>query len=557
VFGLTAFGADSPVADAAMNRDVAGIKALILKKADVNSPQADGSTALHWAAHWDNAELADLLLKAGANAKAATRLGATPLYLAAENGSAAMIKRLLTAGADANATVLSQNETPLMFAARSGNVESVRELLDAGAQIDAKEKLRGTTALVWAAEQGHPEVAKLLLARGANPQAATTVVVPPPAAAGGRRAAAPKPAAAKPGAAAAAATPDAAPLAAAPKPAAPKPAPAKPAAAAAEADPDVEGGAIATGTRGGVSALMMATREESIETVRALLDGGAKVDQTAADGTTALIVATQNGHADIAKLLIERGADVNLANSKGWNPLYMAIKARTMEKGTMPNPVLDYPGLFDVVRMLVEHGANVNARLKANTEVHNGIAATWLREQGATPFLRAALCADLEVMKYLLAHGADPKIGTNDGTTTLMALAGVGYAEGFMHDFGTPEESLEAMKLLIDAGIDVNAKNTDDVTALHGAAHKNFVKGIELLAVKGADLTARSHRASPFERVGNPGNTPLDWATGVQIGMQSSIYHPDSVEMVKKLMIARGIAPEGLSQTKGGLAVQK
>ena len=223
----------------------------------------------------------------------------------------------------------------------------------------------------------------------------------------------------------------------------------------------------------------------------------------------------------------------------------------------MPNPIPDEDGLFQVVQMLVDKGADVNARLRADTEIHNGIAATWLREAGATPFLRASLCGDLAVMKLLLAHGADPKISTTDGTTPLMALAGVGYAEGFMHDIGSPEQSLEAMKLLIDAGIDVNAKNKDDVTALHGAAHKNFVVGIQLLVDHGADLTARSHRASPFERVGNPGNTPLDWATGVQIGMQSSFYHPDSVAMVTKLMKARGLNPEGLSQTKGGLAVQK
>ena len=262
-------------------------------------------------------------------------------------------------------------------------------------------------------------------------------------------------------------------------------------------------------------------------------------------------------HAEMARLLIERGADVKLANGKGWNPLYLAVKARTMERGTMPNPVVDTDAMLDVIRLLVEKGANVNARLKANTEVHNSIQATWLREPGATPLLRAALCGDLEVMKLLLAHGADPKINTDDGTTPLMALAGVGYSEGFMHDFGGPEQSLEAMKLLIDAGIEVNAVNSDNVMAVHGAAHKNFLQGIQMLVDQGADLAARSHRVSQFERKGSPGNTALDWATGVSVASQSSIYHADAVELVKKLMIERNIPIEGLSNTKGGLVTPR
>jgi len=146
------------------------------------------------------------------------------------------------------------------------------------------------------------------------------------------------------------------------------------------------------------------------------------------------------------------------------------------------------------------------------------------------------MCGDLEVMKYLLAHGADPLIKTNDGTTALMALSGVGYADGFAHDFGGPEQSLEAMKLLLDLGIEVNAKTTDGVIALHGAAHKNFLAGIQLLVDHGADLAVRSHRVSQFESRGNPGNTALDWATGIQTSMQSAIYHPEAVALIKKLM---------------------
>lgn len=515
--------AASPVADAAVNGDLPGVRALLSKKADVNAPQPDGSTALHWAVHLANHDMLDVLLKAGADPRAATRLGATPLYLASVTGDPISIKKLLAAGADPNEKILEHGESSLMFASRSGNIESVRILVEAGAKVEVSDQLRGTTALMWAAEQNHADIVKLLLDHHAPADARTKVtagVVRP---------------ARKPAKAAAAAAAD----------------------GQEEEEAPTQALPASANSTGGVTALMLAVRENAVEAATALLDGGAPINETTGNGSTALLVATQNGNARMAHLLIERGADVNIANGKGWNPLYLAIKARTMEKGTMPNPEVDEKGLMEDIKMMVDKGADVNARLKADTEIHNGIAATWLREAGATPFLRASLCGDLEVMKLLLAHGADPKISTTDGTTTLMALSGVGYAEGFMHDFGTPEQSLEAMKLLIDAGIDVNARNTDDVTALHGAAHKNFVAGIQMLVEHGADLTARSHRASPFERVGNPGNTPLDWATGVQIGMQSSIYHPDSVAMVSKLMKERGIEVKGLSSTKGGLAVAR
>lgn len=510
---MAGFGAGpSAVADAVMNRDLPGLQALIRQKADVNVPQTDGSTALHWAAHWDNLEAADLLIRAGADPKAATRLGATPLYLACENANPAMISKLLAAGADPNAPILANGETPLMVAARSGRTDSVKVLLDAGANTESKDTVRETTALIWAAEQGHSQAVALLLARGANASASSKVVLPRPRAV-----------------AAAADDDDDAPPALPPQ----------------------------ANARGGMTALIVAVREGSIPTVKALLDGGAPINQTYGDGSSPLLLALQNGNAEMARLLIERGADVSLANGKGWNPLYLAVKARTMEVGTMPNPTVDVEAMMQVIGLLVEKGADVNARLKANTEIHNAIMATWLREDGATPFLRAALCGDLEVMKLLLAHGADPKVNTADGTTALMAVAGVGYSEGFMHDFGGPEQSLEAMKLLIDLGIDVNAVNSDKVMAVHGAAHKNFVSGIQMLVDHGADLAARSHRVSQFERKGSPGNTALDWATGVSVASQSSIYHEEAVQMVRKLMAERNIPIDALSTTKGGLVTPR
>jgi ankyrin repeat protein len=488
-----------------MNRDFAGLPKLIVQHADVNARQNDGSTALHWAAHWDNVEAADMLIKAGADPAASNRLGATPLFIAAESGSPAMVSKLLAAGVDPNAPFLSNGETALMVASRSGDIEKVKLLLDAKANLEAKETLRGTTALIWAAEQNHADVVTLLLSRGANPKAASKV-----SAGAGRR--------------------------------------------GGDDDAEDPGSAPAASAnaKGGVTALMEATRERGLDTIKALIEGGAPINQQSGNGTTALIVALQNGDAATAKALIERGADVKIANAKGWTPLFLAEKARTRETGTVPNPVIDNAALLDVIHLIVEKGADVNARIKAGSELYG--ATSWLKDSGATAFLRASYCADLEVMKYLLAHGADPKITTDDGTTALMALSGVGYGDGFTKDFGTPDETFEALKILVDSGIPINAANKDHVTALHGAAHKNFVRGIQYLVDHGADLTAVSQfTAGTFIRTGSKGQSVLDWATGVMVNMQSSSYKTEAVELVTRLMKEHGIPVERLTTTKGGL----
>lgn len=487
--------AASPVADAVMEKSFSTVAAL-LADADVNEAQGDGSTALHWAVYWDNQELTQQLLNAGADAQAITRLGATPLYLAAVNGNAALLQILLEAGADPMATVLENGETPLMFAARSGNPDSVAVLLDAGADIEAREDYRGSNALLWAAEQNHADVVQLLIERGVNVNARSKTII-------------------------------------------------------------TEGRRGPSAPTGGLTALMLASRENGVKTVEVLLAARALVNLQSAEGHTALLAAVQNANVDIAKQLIEHGADVSLANDRGWNPLYMAVKMRSLEKGTMPNPVVAMDGMYEVIELLIEKGANVNARLLADTEVHNSIRSTWLAEAGGTAFLRAALCGDLKVMKLLLEHGADPLIATTDGTTALMALSGVGYTKGFMKDVGNLEESMEALQILIDAGIDINAKNSDEVSAIHGAAHKNFVQGIQLLVDHGANLAAHSNRRGQFQGEGGlEGNTVLDWADGFQTGMESAIYNAEAVELVEKLLTERGLPLERLAGTVGGRVAQ-
>ena len=488
----------APLADATEQKNFTTVQGLLQEQdIDVNAVQGDGSTALHWAVYWDNIELARALLAREADVEAATRLGATPLYLAAVNGNAAMLQLLLESGADAKAPVLQNEETPLMFAARAGSVDAVRVLLDAGAEADAKDGYRGATALLFAAEQGNADVVQLLLERGANANARTNTIITE-----SRR-----------------------------------------------------GPSLPTG---GLTALMLASRENAAETVKVLLEHKALVNQQSAEGHTALLAAIQNAHVGVANTLLDAGADANLMNDRGWNPLYMAVKMRSLEKGTMPNPYVDMNGMYTLIERLLQSGANVNARLQADTEVHNSIRSTWLDEAGGTAFLRASLCGDLKVMKLLLAHGADPKIATTDGTTALMALSGVGYIKGFLKDVGTIEESKEAMRILLDAGIDVEAENDDKVRALHGAAHKNFIEGIQMLVDAGADLTAHSNRAGQFQGEGAlKGNTVLDWADGFQTGMESAIYNAEAVELLEKMLTARKLPLERLAGTIGGRVVQQ
>jgi ankyrin repeat protein len=482
--------AASPVADAAMRRDTASLRSLLSHGADVNAPQADGTTALHWAAHWNDLEAAGLLIRAGAKAQIANRLGATPMMLAAENGNAAMIATLLKAGADVNAPVLSHGETALMMAARSGNMDAVKLLLDSGAQENSAENLRGTTALMWAAEQSHPDVIALLLERGADVAARSKVLRPIKRAGLGF------------------------------------------------ARPNPDGSRPLADPTGGVSALHLAVRQGCADCVRVLIQKGAPVNQASADGSTPLIVAVQNGQYPIAQFLLDHGANPNLANAKGWTPLYLAVKNRNAENTAVPPPPSE--GALAFIQARLDRGADPNVRIAADTEVHQGMTSLWLREAGATPLLRAALCGDLTVVKLLLAHGADPSIPTFDHTTPLMAASGVGWSEGMLREY-SEDQTLEVIRILLDRGADVNAANDHGITALHGAAYKGANKAVMLLVEHGADLSAKDKGEDYGFGVSSVRMTPLNWAEGVPIGMSSAIFHDDTVKLLAGLMKERGI----------------
>jgi ankyrin repeat protein len=558
------FGAvSSPVADAAMTGDNATLRSLLAKKADVNAPQADGATAIQWAAYRNDLDIADLLIRAGANVKVANRDGATALYLASIRGSAPMLDRLLKAGSDANERG-PEGETPLMLAARNGNVDALTVLLNHKADVNATDQLRGTTALMWASEQNHPEAVKLLIARGASVSAASAVDTK-----GNRAYLAPSVSqrlnssfgqnggrGGRGGAGAAGGAGRGA------RAARPAPAPTGAAAGAAEEDvtavADAAAAFAAFGRQsdkdgGGLTPLVYAARENCIECAELLTAAKADVNQTTHYGWTSLLTATQNRHYKLAAYLLDHGADPNLANNGGWTPLYLAVDNRNIEGGDYPVRNADMDQL-DFIKLLVAKGANVNARIcgKASTEkdckgdsteTRTIFTMQWLYEDGATPFLRAAQSGDVELMKFLLAHGADPKIRTSQGETALAVAAGIGWVEGVTYEW-SPEENIEAVKMCLDLGIDPNAADDQGRTALHGAAHKGRTKVIQMLADAGAKLDAHDKGSRDTVNGAMLGHTwvPIDYTRGlVRVGVQSAISHPDAEALLTKLMKEKGL----------------
>jgi ankyrin repeat protein len=301
---------------------------------------------------------------------------------------------------------------------------------------------------------------------------------------------------------------------------------------------------------GGLNALVFAAREGAVDAAKVLLEAGADANQTSADGSSPMLVAIQNGHYSVAELLLNSGADPDLSNVKGWSPLYLTVKHRNIETGTIPVPNVAQATPF--IYKLLEKGADPNVRSKANTEIRNGQRATWFSEAGATPFIRAALCGDVEIMKLLLRYGADPGLVTNDRSTALMAAAGVGYAEGFIQHRSVPE-TIEAMRLLLDLGADINAQNDGGLTALHGAAHKAVPGEIKLLLDWGARADIRDKGRTTYGNI--PGGLlPLDWAEGVTVGVQSAIYHAEAVELITNYMKEQGIPIPERTRTLGGNA---
>jgi cytohesin len=541
----------------------------------VNVPQADGATALHWAVFRSDKELVDLLIKAKANPKAANREGATPLWLASVNGDAPIVAALLNAGADANEK-LPLGRTPLMEASRTGNVEAMKVLLDHGAAVNAKETLRGTTPLMWAADEGHAAAIRLLIQHGADIKARSNPAERGRGPALGKSSDPRKQVAAQ-GAAR----------------------------AAGQASPPLGGGRAAPQGRGGrgggrggqaaagadqgtdqaadftddaaaaafgfggagrgravvkdggeLTSLVYAVRADDLESVKVLLAAGADVNQVTGYGWSPLLVATQNRYYKLGAYLLEHGADVNLANKGAWTPLYLATDNRNIESGDYPVRKGDMDHL-DFIKLLLDKGANVNARMKDSTETRTVFTNQWLDENGATAFLRASQSGDVPLMKLLLAHGADPKIDTVLHVTALHVAAGIGWVEGITYEW-SPEQTLEAVKLLLDLGLDPNAQADTGRTALHGAAHKGATAVVQALVDHGAKLNVRDY--------GNTDNRggklavhtwePVDYADGlVRVGVQSAIPHPETGLLLRKLMTAAGLPAPPVGRTLESICI--
>ncbi len=425
----------SPLLDAARSANADTVRALLRKEVDVNVADADGTTALHWVSYRDDVESADLLIRAGARVDAATDLGVTPLWNASLNGSEAMVRRLLLAGANPNAALLL-GETPVMVASRSGYPAVVEQLVAKGANVNASAA-RGQTALMWAVSQKHPDVVKVLLAHGAHVHARSAVwsevmAVPP------------------------------------------------------HGHPDYNR-AI---PHGGDTPLMFAARVGDVASARLLLTARANADDADAWGVSAVALAAHAGFPEIVELLLDHGADPNAARA-GFSALHAAIMRRD-EK---------------MAGALVAHGADVQAPVRNWTPTRRSSRDFHFSPElvGATPFWLAARFGGPDIMRLLLAHGADPlfvhhgdhvvegKGGSGfqhraDVTTTLMAAVGMGGGEPWVELERSEREPLvlDAVRLLADRGVDVNAANVDGRTALDAAKALKYDTVVRFLVEKGA-----------------------------------------------------------------------
>jgi uncharacterized protein len=492
--GLSA-ATPSAVADAAMRGDKAAVRALIEKKSDVNAAQIDGTTALHWAVRADDLELTEMLLKAGAQPSAANQSGATPMLLSAMNGNAAILERLIQSGADPNAPLSQTGDTALMIAARSGQLDAVRALVDHGAKVNAKESWGGTTALMWAVSERHSNVVQLLLEHGADVNAKSNFV--PSASGRGFEGTAPV---------------------------APK-----------------ANQAIEEFASGWMTPLMFAAREDDLDSAHILIQKGADVNAFSADGKDALSLALFNGSYDVASLLIDSHANVNHADAQRFTPLFWAVDRRNME--TAPNfPWMVTQDPLPVIKKLLDGGADPNALVNSTprARMREGSPRIVL----ATALMRAAFAGDLELVKLLLAHGADPHIPSSDRETTLAAACGLAFINGY-HRQRPPAERLEVVKLMVELGEDINHADSYGITPLMAAANLGDVNVVRYLIDKGADLGAHDLGK---KNDGNFGSSieplmPIDYAIGVGTFVPNNavIMHEDVVKLMTEEMKKRDI----------------
>ena len=323
-------------------------------------------------------------------------------------------------------------------------------------------------------------------------------------------------------------------------------------------DAEVVVAGLVGGGGGGLTPLVFAAREGDIESAKLLIAAKADVNQTTEYGWTPLLVAVNNRNYQLAKLLLESGANPNLANKGGWTPLYLATDNRNIEGGDYPVPKADMDHL-EIVKLLLEKGADPNARVKDNTLTRTIFTMQWFYENGATAFVRAAQSSDTVLMKLLLDYKADPKVVTAQGDNALTAAAGIGWVDGVTYE-RSAKENLEAVRMLLDLGLDPNSANQEGRTPLMGAALKGRPEVIQLLVDRGARLDARDRGSrdthSPGATIAGLTWQPLDYAEGlVRVGVQSAVERPEAAALIRKLLAEKGLPVPPANRTINSICV--
>ncbi len=430
---------DRRVLDAASAADATRVDALLAQGVDANVPQADGATALHWAAHFDATSMATALIRSGAAVDPANDFGVTPLWLACLNSSADMVEILLTAGADAN-HALPSGETVLMTAARTGSAEAVSLLVAHGAIVNTQEQSRGQTALMWAVAQQHPDVVATLVALGADVHARSN------------------------------------------------PLPRRVHTRTAGFNPV----GVLDIVQGGYTPMLFAARQGNLDAATYLVAAGGDVNDTAPSGTSALVVAAHGGHTALAVYLLGQGADPNAAAAG-----YTALHAATLR------------GDDTLATALLAAGADANALVARGSPGRRNSPDYVLEHDvvGATAFWLAAQFSEPGIMRVLADRGADRRVVMPGGTTSLMAATSarrrteLGLTPNRVKN---ERRVLEAVRVAVEVGVDVNAVDDAGSTALHTAASRRLDTVVQFLADSGANLNAYDEE----------GQTPLTVAAG-------------------------------------------